>query len=291
MATITGTRSGGGFLGFAAVILPLAAVAVLLGSLAMPTMQVAETNDVVEQAKTAKWTKEEIAKRRAEEKVMLEEARAEHKKGFVPSNAPWQVRTKYGVVAAKAPADMNEQELRAELDTSQEIVAEAWDAVVLGDQAARDAAIAARAAANERYIAADEEAIKRGWYVRVYADAELAEIAAGVKTGTITFEIMSIPGIGTVPVADDHIVEGHGAKAMSELKKGGFSKSPCDGGHKTYWYKDAIKRGFCTIAIMWDGIIVTTYDVTMELLLYYLRQDGCPPPPSLGHDMLSGPAY
>jgi hypothetical protein len=82
---------------------------------------------------------------------------------------------------------MEDAELRAEIDSAEVEVVAAWDGVVLEwdegtEQEAFAAALAARQAASKRYIAANEEAIARGWYSFTDIDVRLVKITVGMDT-------------------------------------------------------------------------------------------------------------
>jgi len=235
MATMTQTKSGFGFLGFAAIMVA-ALLIVSMGAGALATS------------------------------VMMTESTA----------------------GAKAPANMDDAELQAEIEAAEVEVVAAWDKVkdvcVEGaDQATIEAAIAARTAANERYIAANEVAIARGWYK--YDDTELAALAS---TKMI---VLDLPGEGATEVAIGHIATKHGTEAVQAVRTGGWKNGNCNGGKKGYAYKPA-DDGRWWVRVSWNGKVVTCYRVTWELLLYYFKQDGCEPPrPPFGHDAMSSPAY
>ena len=193
-------------------------------------------------------------------------------------------------LAAKAPADMDDAELRAELDLAEVDVVAAWEegkvAWAAGDQARLDAVIAERQAADGRYIAAHEVATARGWYKCAYANAEIAEIATGLKAAATTGPVVLIPGLETpVYVSWSHIAERHGLAPFDLLANGPNHKRDCKEG-KTYVYK-AAGKGKYVLGIVWNGVLVTVYEVTRDLLYYYFSVDDCPNPLNGGHDGLS----
>ena len=158
-----------------------------------------------------------------------------------------------------APADMDDAELRLEIERAE--------------------------VANERYIAANDVAIARGWYSLEYTDAELAGIAAGKLI------VMTIPDVaGAVEVNIEHIAE-HGEDAVQAVKAGGFKKGDCNGGDKGYAYKLA-DDGRYWLQVSWQGKIVTCFRATWSYILWCFKNDGCQPPrPPFMHDAMSSPAY
>lgn len=202
--------------------------------------------------------------------------------------------------AEKAPADMDDAELQVELDRAEVDVVAAWetvkDAWVAGDQAARNATLAARQAANERYIAANDVAIARGWYSFEYTNEELAEIATSTLVLTAaTAPVVMLPGLeAPVYVSWGHIKERHGFVPFDLLTNGPNHRRNCKegGGRKTYIYKQAPGPGDTwVLGVVWDNVLVTCYQVTHDMLLWYFDKDGCPPGMNGGHDGISGAAY
>jgi hypothetical protein len=187
----------------------------------------------------------------------------------------------------KAPADMSDKELRAEIDATEVEVVDTlerdWDEPA--SQEAFAAELAATEAQSERYVAANEEATRRGWYSFAYTDAELTGIAA---TKMI---VLDLPGEGATEVAIGHIATGHGTEAVQAVRTGGFKKSPCGDGKKEYAFKVA-DDGRYWLRVSWEGKIVTCFRATWSYLLWHFKQDGCDPPrPPFGHDGMSAAAY
>lgn len=188
----------------------------------------------------------------------------------------------------KIPADMDDAELRTEIDAAEVEVVVAWEEVKLkwgaASQAAYEAALGASLDADARHTAASEEAMARGWYKCVYTGVELAEIAT---TKMIVLDLED----GPCEVAVGHIGKNHGTEAVHAVQTGGFKKGNCGDSEKSYAYKLA-DDGRYWLRIMWNGKVVTCYKVTWSLLLYYFKQDGCEPPrPPFSHDGMSAPAY
>jgi len=199
------------------------------------------------------------------------------------------VRRGVALCEVKALADMTDDELQLELDRATIQVEAAWEDVAekhgKASQEVYAAAIAAREAASERFVAAHEVAIARGWYSLMYTDPELAEIA------TTRMIVLDVPGEGAMNVNIGHIAEGHGDEAVQAVRTGGWKKGDCNGGEKAFAYKLA-DDGRYWLRISWHGDVVTCFRCTWDYLCYCFKIDGCNPPrPPSHHDLMSSPAY
>ena len=152
------------------------------------------------------------------------------------------------------------------LEKAEQDMREAWDAVgeivvAKGNLEALEEAIAKAHAADDAYV------------------AEILQTK---------FATVIMPDIGRISVADEHILERHGQKALDILKTSGWSRRPCgDDGKKEYLTKYDSVRGVWWLAVSWKGRIMTCYETTKGYIAWWFDYDDCPPPLNIGHDWMT----
>jgi len=181
---------------------------------------------------------------------------------------------------AKLPTDMDDTELQAELDIAEVDVVAAEQSIIPGDtpsQADYEAALAARKIAGERFIAANEEATRRGWYTfsDLYTLEDFNAIESEWLEAANYLPTVDVPGIDFRVRVMPHYQK-HGEKAWQVIQTGKGPVWDCEQIDKIYKAVE-IENGHWAFAAFGrtSHILITSFPATENHLCRLLLKVTC----------------